>query len=169
MTLSIPRYPEFADLPRQEKYVFYVPELEMCWKEICCAMKKSWKGYKIARREADTERQKYYADIISGIVEGLVYSPIRLRMNADAGVDENFIVFDEGAEDQEYISEEHEVAEMEGNIHKRRAMAIEYGRRFEFDWDEITKQYVKYITPEESEECYLMAMDDEQEVRYETI
>jgi hypothetical protein len=84
MTLSIPRYPEFADLPRPEQDVFYVPELEMSWKEICSAMKKCWTGYKIARREADTKTQEYYAAIISGIIEGLGYRPIRFRISADA-------------------------------------------------------------------------------------
>jgi hypothetical protein len=65
MTLGVPRYPEFADLPRQEQDIFYIPELEMSWKEVCSAMKKCWTGYKIARHEADIETQEYYADIIS--------------------------------------------------------------------------------------------------------
>jgi hypothetical protein len=38
MALGVPRYPEFADLPRQEQDVFYVPKLEMVWKEICSAI-----------------------------------------------------------------------------------------------------------------------------------
>src|SRR5215467_2427273 len=116
MTLGIPRYPGFVDLPRQEQNIFYVPELEMTWKEICSAMKKCWKGYKIARREADTEKQEYYADIISGITEGLGYRPIKFGINADGRADQDFIIFDEGAENQEHVAEEHEVAEIEEKI-----------------------------------------------------
>ena len=169
MTLSVPRYPEFADLPRQEQDVFYVPELEMVWNEICSAMKKCWTGYKTARREADIETQKYYADIILGIIEGLGYRSIKFRINDGATSDDDSIVFDEGADSQEYVAQEQEVAEIEQQIHKRCAMAMEYGRKFKFDWDEITKQYVTYITPEESEEGYLMAICEDQEIRYETI
>lgn len=170
MTLGVPRYPEFADLPRQDQDVFYVPELEMVWKEICSAMKKCWIGYKIARREADTENQEYYADIISGIIEGLGYMPMKFRINDWTSSDEDLIVFDEGEDSQRYVDGVYEVEEIEAKIHKRRAMAIEYGRRFKrFDWDEIKKHYVTYITPEESEEGYLMAIDEDQEVQYETV
>jgi len=49
-----------------------------------------------------SEKQKYYDDIISGITEGLGYRPIKFGINADTGGDENFILFDDGAEDQEY-------------------------------------------------------------------
>jgi hypothetical protein len=170
MTLSIPRYPDFEDLPRQEQDLFYIPEIEMVWKEVCSAMKKCWTGYKIARREADTERQEYYADIISGILEGLGYRPMKFRINDGTSSNENFVEFDEGTESQEYEAEEYEIAEIEQQIHKRRATAIEYGKRFKkFDWDEITKQYVTYITPEEDAEEYMMAMDEDCEVQYETV
>jgi hypothetical protein len=173
MTLCIPRYPRFADLPRQEQDIFYVPELEMTWKEICNAMKKCWKGYKIAHREADTEKQEYYANIISSIIEGLGYRPIKSGINVDVGADQDFIVFDEDAEDQEYIAEEQEVAEIEEKIQKHRQAAIEFGRKHKkFDWDEITKQHITYITPEEEAEGDMMAMDDskeeEEELLYET-
>jgi hypothetical protein len=49
-------------------------------------------------------------------------------------------------------------------------MAIDYGRAHKvIDWDEITKQYVTYVTPEElEEEGYIMAMDEDQ-VPYETV
>jgi hypothetical protein len=87
MTLDIPRDPEFANLSRQEQDIFYIPESEMSWREICSTMKKCWTGYKIARHEADTEKQEYYADIISGSIEGLVYSPIRFRINTEVGAD----------------------------------------------------------------------------------
>ena len=170
MTLGVPRYPEFADLPRQEQYVFYIPELEMAWKEICSAMKKCWIGYKIARREADVDNQEYYADIISGIIEGLGYRPMKFRINDGTSSNADFIVLDEGADSQEYVADEHEVEEIEEKIRKRRAMAIEYGRKFKkYDWDDITKQYVTYIMPEESEQGYLMAIQEDQEVHYEII
>jgi hypothetical protein len=49
-------------------------------------------------------------------------------------------------------------------------MATDYGRvHKKFDWDEITKQFATYITPEESEEGYLMAVDEEHEAQYETV
>jgi hypothetical protein len=170
MTLGVPKYPEFADLPRQEQDMFYIPELEMVWKEVCSAMKKCWTGYKIARREADTERQEYYADIISGILEGLGYRLMKFRINDGTSSDGDFVIFDEGADSQEYISEGHEVVEIEQEIDKRRAMALEYGKKFKkVDWGSITKQFVTYITPEESEEGYIMAMDEDQEVQYETV
>lgn len=170
MTLGVPRYPEFADLPRQEQDVFYIPELEMAWKEICCAIKKCWTGYKIARREADVENQEYYANIISGIIEGLGYRPMNFKINDGTNSNEDFVIIDDGADSQEYVAEEQEVEEIEEKILKRRAMATEYGRRFKkFDWDEITKQYVNYIAPEESEQGYLMAIDEDQEVQYETV
>jgi hypothetical protein len=150
--------------------MFYIPELEMVWKEICSAVKKCWIGYKIARRGNDTETQEYYADIISGIIEGLGYCPIRFRINDGINSDEDFMIFDKGADSQKYEAEEYEVAEIEQQIHKRRAMAIEYGRHFKrIDWDEITKQYVTYITHEESEEGYLMAMDEDQGLKSEAV
>jgi len=165
MTLGIPRYPEYADLPWTEQAIFYVPELEMTFGEICSAIKKCWTGYKIARREADTEKQEYYSDIIGGITNGLGYRPMRFRINDGSTSDYDFIVFDEGAADQDYIDEEPEVAEIEERINRRRQMAIDYGRAHKkLDWDDITKQYVTYITPEESEQGYLMAMDEDQEV-----
>jgi hypothetical protein len=113
MTLSVPRSPEFADLPRQEQNVFYIPELEMVWKEICSTMKSYWIGYKIARRETDMGTQEHYADIISGIIVELEYRPIRFRINTNTGAEENFMVFDEGAKDQEFVAEEHAVVEIE--------------------------------------------------------
>lgn len=133
-------------------------------------MKKCWTGYKIARREADTEKQEYYADIISGIIEGLGYSPMKFRFNDGTSSEEDFIVFEDGADNQEYVAQEHEVVEIEQEIHKRRAIALEYGKKFKkVDWDNITKQYVTYVTPEEEAEGYMMAMDEDHEVQYETI
>jgi len=57
------------------------------------------------------------------------------------------------------------------NPERRRQIAIEYGRAHrKLDWDEITKQYVTCITPEESEEeGYLMVIQEDQEVQYDTV
>jgi hypothetical protein len=142
----------------------------MAWKEICSTIKKCSTGYKIARSQDDTETQEYYTDIISGIIEGPGYRPMKFRINDGTSGDEGYRVFDEGADGQEHVAEEQELAEIEQQIHKRRTMAIEYGKKFKrFDWDEITQGYVTYITPEESAEGYLVAIAEDQEVQYEAI
>jgi hypothetical protein len=49
-------------------------------------------------------------------------------------------------------------------------MAIDHGKAHKkLDWDSITKQYVTYITPEKDAQGYLMAMDEEEGMLYETI
>jgi hypothetical protein len=95
---------------------------------------------------------------------------MKFRFNDGTSSDANFVVFDEDADSQEHVSEEQEVEEVEEKIHKRRVMAIEYGRAHKkIDWDEVTKQYITYVTPDEDAEGYMMAMDEDQEIQYETI
>jgi hypothetical protein len=84
---------------------------------------------------------------------------MNFRINDRTSSDADFIVFDEGVDSQEYVAEEQEIEEIEEKVHRRRAMAIDYGRRSrKFDADEITKDYMTYIIPEEG---YLMAIDED--------
>ena len=93
--------------------------------------------------------------------QGISWSP-EDRFDEDMSIP---ISYDESAEEQE-------VAEIEEKIQKHRQVAIKFGRKHQrFDWDEITKQYVTQITPEEEVEGYMMAMDEdeEKEVIYDTV
>jgi hypothetical protein len=164
MVLSVPRYPEFSSLTQwQDQEQFYIPELEMSFGEVCGAMKKCWTGYKIARREADTENQEYYSDIIQGIVEGLGYRPMTFRIAEDYESDmyePEEVQMDEG--------EAQEVDLIEEQVQERRRLAIEYGKKTKpWEWDKITKQYVTYISPEDPEDQEFM-LDIEEEIADET-
>jgi hypothetical protein len=164
MTLGIPRYPEFDVLNHwSEKEQFYIPELEMVFGEVCSAMKKSWRGYKWARREGDTELQEHYADIIQGITEALGYDKMVFR------IVENYDVYASMEDlDPELIKFEdaHEVEQIDEQVEqerlRKRAMAIAYGKTVKpYDWDVITKQYVTYITPEDADDVeYMLEMND---------
>lgn len=164
MALSIPRYPEFDLLNHwSEKEQFYIPELEMVFGEVCSAMKKSWRGYKWARREGDTELQEHYADIIQGIIEALGYDKMVFHIveNYDMfanmeDLDPELIKF-EDAHEVEQIGEQVEQERL-----RKRALAIEYGKTVKpWNWDEITKQYVTYVTPEDADDQeFMLEMND---------
>jgi dsDNA-binding SOS-regulon protein len=166
MALSIPRYPEFDLLNHwSEKEQFYIPELEMVFGEVCSAMKKSWRGYKWARREGDTELQEHYADIIQGITEALGYDKMVFRIveNFDVyasmeDLDPELITVDQTAREVDQIDEMVDKERL-----RKRAMAIAYGKTVKpYNWDKITKQYVTYITPEDADDQdYMLEMNDE--------
>jgi len=155
MVLSIPRYPEFSDLIHwTDQEAFYVPELEMCFGEICSAMKKSWYAYKLARKQGDTELQEEYADIINGIIDGLGYKPMKFRIAE---------YYDEHPDTEQYEpSESEEVEEIDEQVKRQRKMAVSYGKTFKrYDWHAITQQYVRYIEPDDVDDGYIMEVEGE--------
>jgi hypothetical protein len=159
MVLSIPRYPEFAGLHWSDQEIFYVPELEMSFGEICSAMRKSWYAYKWARREQDVENEEYYSNIIQGLIEGLGYKPMKFRI-AD--------YYDAYPENTTYepeemdVQEAQEVDEIDEQVDARRKMAVAYGRTFkQYDWNAIAGQYIRYIEPDEIDDGYIMEAEGE--------
>ena len=155
MVLSIPRYPEFSDLIHwADQEAFYVPELEMCFGEICSAMKKSWYAYKLARKQGDTELQEEYADTINGIIDGLGYKPMKFRIAE---------YYDEHPDTEEFEpTESDEVEEIDEQVKRQRKMAVSYGKTFKrYDWHAITQQYVRYIEPDDVDDGYIMEAEGE--------
>jgi hypothetical protein len=67
-------------------------------------------------------------------------------------------------------AEAQEVDEIDAQVKlaraKRRELAIEYGKQFKrpvYNWDEITKQYVTYISPEDPEDQdFMLGVEDEE-------
>jgi hypothetical protein len=160
VVLSVPRYPEFHDLHWSDQEIFYVPELEMSFGEICSAMRKSWHAYKWARREHDTENEEYYSNIIAGIIEGLGYRPMRFRIAE---------YYDDYPETTQYEPQENgeaqEVDEIEADIQQRRKMAVSYGKTFKhYDWNAIIQQYIRYIEPDDADDGYIIEAEGDDEI-----
>ena len=159
MVLSIPRYPEFAGLHWTAQEIFYVPELEMSFGEICSAMRKSWHAYKWARREQDVENEEYYANIIGGLIEGLGYRPMKFRIADYYDQDPENTIYEPQEMDME---EAQEVDEIEEQVSKRRLMAVNYGKTFKrYDWNATVGQYIRYIEPDTVDDGYIMEAEGE--------
>src|SRR3954470_9826139 len=151
MVLSIPRYPEFSDLIHwTDQEAFYVPELEMCYGEVCSAMKKSWRAYKLAKKQGDIELQEEYANIINGIIDGLGYKPVKFRIAE---------YYDAHPDNEEYEpdTEAQEADEIDEQVQRHRKMAVAYGKTFKrYDWHAITQQYIRYVEPDTVDDGYIM-------------